>query len=547
MSNVKIVAFAEARRKLTKPAFLLWIHLHVLPDEAFKSGRRELAKATLLGPARFDEVVRELSLKGYVTVLPSDKPFGKTIFGLSKKCALPSKSRFVRFKEMAAVEYVGGDNETAGEGTTAMASTMSRVSVAREQGKTIDAKVKAPGNPATTKQQAKSDDDTQTRVRKKRAFDFDTYREVRVYHRQEVLGITVDDDDYDNSSMFPLGTPVREKEEKRRESKSERSDDVRQGESAPLRSARAAKAAPTKEARAGKFPSWKDKPKVRGIKELMGDRVGEPIPWAELDKNGDPKVSFALDDKKRMELIALIESDGRRLGNARREERTMIIKKLGEEFKRIYVRYRRFEARESGNATFMSFSATPRETPMYEEAALACIMKGITPIQYLQHWHENFSKMTHGQCFVPPMTFLKNATHADTAALSIAARRSQGVEGGRPREGYAQELARRLKANKIDTSVGFGNEKLLHPKFRSWLKQGGWDVEDKNNAYLATVQVHAIEYCDTQLGKAALPTLASDIPRSMRDMAIWASENVFADMTYGERGVYLGLIRGDMC
>jgi hypothetical protein len=219
--------------------------------------------------------------------------------------------------------------------------------------------------------------------------------------------------------------------------------------------------------------------------------------WSEIerDRNGEPLVTFSPTAQKREEIVSLVTSDARRMKPARRKERRQVIAKLKKQFTRMYTTYRRLAQRESGAKG--DYTVMEQEQKYAEAAAVACIVKGVTPTRVFEYWHTNIKTFANARMSVPPLTFLSQPANIDAVAVAG------------PGSSAAPPAASR-GAHRPLSAHSYSDTSLLHPGLRAALTDAGFDLSDMNDKRLVGVQASALDYAT--FGRRSMP------PKNIRNL-----------------------------
>ena len=220
--------------------------------------------------------------------------------------------------------------------------------------------------------------------------------------------------------------------------------------------------------------------------------------WSGLDQLGNPIVSFDPSHPRRTQFVNILAR------NPRDKHRTMLAKKIGAEFSRIYERYRRDAERRNGKS-FSMYGVPEADRRHCEEAGINCLLAGVTPRQLLEYWDSRVADFTDGNLRIPSLTFLKSASNIDRVLTSSL---------GQQRERASVE--RKLKAVDRNTFSGVGG---LDARLRPALERHGFPTQAYNDRYLLSIQHNAIAIAK---GKHIM------LPDGrVRDMAMWAAKYLY--------------------
>lgn len=204
----------------------------------------------------------------------------------------------------------------------------------------------------------------------------------------------------------------------------------------------------------------------------------KPIDWSQLDQVGRPVVSFDPFSKERPRAIRILKRD------ARDRTRQEIVRKYGVEFSRIYVRYRRDAERRKTGKSYTSYEVRHKhEQKACEEAAIQCVLRGVTPRQVLEYWDANIKDYTNQNLVIPSLNFLKSASAIDRVACSAL-----GTIGRIEKTRAPVETAK-IKPETRNTFSGVGG---LDIRLRQALEDGGFPTQAYNDRYLLSIQHNAL-------------------------------------------------------
>lgn len=232
---------------------------------------------------------------------------------------------------------------------------------------------------------------------------------------------------------------------------------------------------------------------------------GKPIDWTKLDQLGKPAITFSPSESERETLTRLLSSDLRKLDASEKKLRKAVERKLQQEFIRLYERYRRAAMREKDWSS-VSYDVLDKERKYAQSAAVACIVKGVTPRQVFEYWHTNIAHFANNRMSIPPLPFLSQPANIDEVYISLMEEKHSGPKRCRPG-----------KARSMHT---MSDTTLLDSRFRPALTEAGFDLSEMNDVYLTTVQAYAVDV-------AAGETKARFIPSKLREMVKWAAANFF--------------------
>jgi len=193
-------------------------------------------------------------------------------------------------------------------------------------------------------------------------------------------------------------------------------------------------------------------------------RRGKEIRFENLDQRGHPSVSFDPNSKERPRMLRILSKSKR--DNSRKK----LIAKLGVEFSRIYVRYRRAAEVSQGRPISFPSVLPDKEKSYAEEAGVLCIEKGVTPRQVLEYWHEHIGSFARKGLTIPPVSILKSPAMIDQVACANLDKRKKS---DKPRE--------KIKNTFADTNS-------LDERLREGIRSLGLDSTLYSDRFLATIQ-----------------------------------------------------------
>ncbi len=480
-TNHEIVTIIEAYNNLSQEAFAVWIRLHVTEDQQLCEGRVKLARTLGYSEARSNEILRELSLAGYVECIPGPRIATPTTVRVRRRCKISGKNRFVRLRrglsghahdliiknDSLASEFASmtaglgrfaqsaeSDTDEYGSGTDGSDSLKSSIECRRTR-----AMVKKQPNKKVPKEGSGSGVERPKRI-KFLTLDGGIEPDQKSSHERKSIEHYIPKSGIDLSKFSP------------------------------------------KERRAKRV--------LRKQKTIKRPATGKPINWSRMDQTGKPQITFSPGESERARMVAVLTTDPRKLCGPERKLKKAMEGKLKTEFTRIYERYRKDVQRQFGR-TSVSYGVMPAEAKYALRAAVSCIVKGVTPRQVLEYWHANIGDFVNANMSVPPLTFLAQPAMIDTVVIAgMAEKHDIGAGTKRKRR------SGRSMHTMSDTS-------LLHRGLRRALMEQGFDLSKLNDRYLATIQAYAVDV-------ASGATDPGVIPSKLRDMVQWAADNVFHDV-----------------
>lgn len=230
-------------------------------------------------------------------------------------------------------------------------------------------------------------------------------------------------------------------------------------------------------------------------------QTNQRMDFSKLDQLGNPVISFDPNSPERAELLEII---GR---HKKDKTRKRVLDKIGAEFGRIYVRYRRqAESASKVRAGVFAYEVPDTERQYAVDAGIQCLIKGVTPRRLLEYWHKNIKTFANRGLIIPPLSMLKSPGMVDQVACSAPVEiKSAFEEDDEPK-----------RKDEIRTS--FGDTSRLDERLRRGLDRAGFDTQDYSDRYLLTVQ---------QLAKSVGGGTEVFIPSKLRPMVSWAVDNLY--------------------
>lgn len=529
----------EAYQELSQEAFACWVRLMVATAEELGAGRGTIARLLNYSEGRSNAILRELKLKQYLRLEPGAYPGLPTSVVIVKRCKLVGRNHFVKL----SASLLAASEEPEELDTDWLNDLCDGLPIPSQSNRAVLFRRRA----AATLSHSASSNVSRPQSKPKTAHGTKKApQSVKNAESVEEDGL----DDLYSGLVSESGSGVIErpralskesqKNGTKKHSAAERKETARPttakalsgpqnkapAQSSKLATARA-KTAHDSESRPGllgkkkgidlsKLPTKEERRAKRVVDRNTAPthpEVGQPIDWTRFDLNDKPIISFDPDDSEREKLIAILSGDPRRMSAQDRKVRKQLLEKLRQEFSRVYERYRRAVLREKG-ARMTMYSVLPEEHKYAERAALACIMRGVTPTQVFQYWHENIGNFADARMPVPPLTFLSQPANIDAVAIA-------GL-GAAKREALPPR-ARAPKREREASMHPLSDTSLLHPGLRRSLMDAGFDLSKINDKYLVTVQAYAL---DVAHGGEELRF----IPIAMRGMVKHAAEKVYRDV-----------------
>lgn len=443
------VSVPQAYTELTQEAFAFWMRLHHCSDEELRAGRAGLARQVFkMSDARVGVVLRELRLKSYIDVINPGLPSPIEI-KLLKRCRIVGRTRFITLSHVAYGRMDDSTDAVVSGRTLYAGRSMLPATVER----------KAPHHQQTIQS---------ARDASGQVDSLDDHWDIKPHL---VMG-SFSDHDYreDLSSSSVSLARMKERREEERRAK-----------------------------------------RVLKSTQPSHPSHGKPIDWSRLDKTGAPVISFTPRPEIRETMISIIRAEHRRLRPHERKVRSSLIAKLRSEFIRIYTRYRRAALMELGASSY-HYDVAKEEYKYAEKAALACIMKSVTPTQVLKYWHKNIKNFANKQMQVPPLTFLSQPSLIDQVAIASLSGDESG-EGADHAKGWKPGRRR---------TMWLGDTSVLHPRLRRDLMEAGFDLTRYNDDDIAVIQDYAMDVKSNAVGIKMMPL-------ALRKMIKWALENTLKD------------------
>lgn len=539
--DVKIegVPVPQAYKALSQEAFAIWIRMHCMAEAELAAGRGKLAKVFGLSEGRSNVIIRELVLKGYLAA-DSKGPPHPTAFKLAKRCKLVGRNQFIRLS--------GVLRSDSGAYTDPIENGLDRGS--REHRRTAQiSEVEAMTNPTQPWFDTNGAPVDAGMLRTTVASE-DEHWHIPVFigskaipivtgsntdgnadreHRRTAAakaartGTLASGADSEHTRTVPkIGALNAAKASKKNAnligSNPKVGSDCNQSPLSPNSSRKGLDLSRMREAKKGTVERKRDVLTTAP----RHPETGQPINWDKLDLVGKPVISFSPSRERREVMLRLLGSEYRRLKPAERKLRTALVDKLRSEFIRIYTRYRRAANLESGRLR-CQYMVAPQEGKFAERAAIACLMKGVTPRELLEYWHANIKHFKGGVMSVPSLTFLSQPSFVDEVAVNgLRPSGDDGVDASgskSPAGGGARRLGWRPPPRR---TPHLGDTAQLHPKLRAGLMEAGFSLSKYNDSDLATIQDYAIEVMGGTTGIGL-------IPEALRPMIEWAIKNTLKD------------------
>jgi hypothetical protein len=226
---------------------------------------------------------------------------------------------------------------------------------------------------------------------------------------------------------------------------------------------------------------------------------GRSPDFEKLEFNADSAISFEPGSAIRHRLVALLQKPESDLNRKR------LMEKLCVEMSRIYTRYRRDVERQLGQQP--NFAVAGVEKTYAGEAAMWCLVKGVTPRQLLEYWHNNIGNFAGLNLKFPPLSLLKSPGMVDQVACAT-------IDPKRPM------LENKTEDGRPKSKNSYNDVNVLNKAFRPAAKKAGFDVSEFSDRYLVTLQKMAISIAQ---GERVF------IGAKVKGLVTWAAENLYAN------------------
>jgi hypothetical protein len=228
---------------------------------------------------------------------------------------------------------------------------------------------------------------------------------------------------------------------------------------------------------------------------------GKAIDFDQLESISTKHISFDPNSKQRRKMIHILER------SPKDPERRDLVARLGAEFGRIYVRYRRNAERAlTGHARYGIFE---KDKQYAEEAAINCVVRGVTPRQLIEYWHTNIRTFADRSMSIPPLSIIKAAGCVDQVACQL-------LEGNSsPKFSKKKDTDSRPEGRN-----SFSDPNTLDRRFRPQATKAGFDLSEYSDRYLVTLQKMAISKAQ---GERVF------ISSKLEKLVSWLATNLYAD------------------
>jgi hypothetical protein len=208
---------------------------------------------------------------------------------------------------------------------------------------------------------------------------------------------------------------------------------------------------------------------------------------AKIDLRGKPAISFDLNSRGRKITLGIIQSNSNKKQDI--ELRNEVIEKIGQEFARIYRRYRNLLQDYNGNVS--RYTMQDDCLKYCEKIGVSCIQNGITPRQLLEYWSiriVNFAEGVFQQKF-PTLPFLSSSYAIEQVVVAVFENTQGKAKHWRPGD-FEKEAATQSSVH------SFFNTNELDKRLKVGLFKAGF-ITDGNGCkyddrFLLTVQKTAI-------------------------------------------------------
>jgi hypothetical protein len=221
-------------------------------------------------------------------------------------------------------------------------------------------------------------------------------------------------------------------------------------------------------------------------------KAGEPD-WDFIEngrRSGKPRVTFRPSEERRERWVEILSR------KASDSDRKKLVKLLGAQFMRVYIRYRK--------TVQPRWSSTDEDLKTARAAARLCLLKSVTPRQLIEYWHEHVGDFTGMQ--FPSLSFLAAPGNVDCVSAIVAL-------GG--------NVKAKPKAKKRGASPpihAYSDPSELDSRLRVGLRDAGFDVRTFSDRALLTIQSTA---------RAKSRGVDVFVSSKMRPMVEWAMENLY--------------------
>lgn len=431
-------SIAEAYEALTPQAFAVWVRMHT-EQQAMETGRSALAKVLKYSARRFSDLLNELERKGYVSFVrrPSPEPDGVI---LNRRCLIKANSGMVRISSVIGQTPEGNKpnlvTQTIYPRTVVIASALAL----------------SAGVPEEWRCKFVSETDYYETPEDSGVFDAP---EPPTENQGKGVGGRVEPPMASStelglvSELASLAPATRRKLD--------------------VNKMREAHERLTAKVKSGQAEHRANRERLRGLSGSNGTQD-----FSTLDQTGRPIVSFDPNHPKRGEIVRALRKP------SNDQFRRHVVSKLGVEFSRIYMRYRRDAERRVTKRAYSDYEVHGGEHKLCEQAGVLCILKGVTPRQVLEFWDGNIRNYTNDRLLIPPLALLASASAIDrvaTSAIGTTARRTK------------PQAERPIRATDRNTFSGTDG---LDVRLRPELTRHGFDTTMFNDRYLLTIQHNAI-------------------------------------------------------
>jgi hypothetical protein len=230
-----------------------------------------------------------------------------------------------------------------------------------------------------------------------------------------------------------------------------------------------------------------------------------PPDFDKLEREMSLQISFDPGSPLRDRMIKVLERP------ERDPNRQKLMNKLGAEFGRIYTRYRRDVERSFGREA--KYVLWDSEKPYAAQAAMWCIVKGVSPRQVLEYWHTNIKTFANRSMKFPPLSLLKSPGIIDQVACVALDPKSPSVLAT-PKQTDGRPVGRN----------SFSDVSTLDRRFRPSAERAGFDLGEFSDRYLVTLQKMAMSKAQGER------VFISD---KLKPLVDWAAGNLYADVVRG--------------
>src|SRR5690606_5038559 len=214
-------------------------------------------------------------------------------------------------------------------------------------------------------------------------------------------------------------------------------------------------------------------------------QTSKKFEWSKLDLLGNPVVSFDPNHPNRKQFMEVLAMP------AKSSAQVKLVRKLGSEVSRIYERYRR-EAERNLGRSYSEYTVPEPHRRHCADAAVNCMLRGVTPRQLLEYWDSRVKDCTDGSLVIPSLTFLKSPSNIDRVVVSNLGK--SGFSGGVEGRAGGRAGARPVELPRVNPLVRnpYSNTPGLDARLRPALERAGFRTQAFNDRYLLSIQLQAM-------------------------------------------------------